>query len=152
MTLRWAARVLVLALCALAARSAAAQATQQSSRDPVSGSTLGQNYPNPVTHETTIPFSIGGSPECSDAGRQFRVSLKVYNVLAQLVGTPVLQGGSSSVAGGQPLSNVLLTCGQYTAYWDGKYMANGREVASGVYMYRLEIDGKAVFRKMIVMK
>ena len=152
MTQRWAARFLVLALCALVTRSAAAQATQQSSRDPVSGSSLGQNYPNPVSSETTIPFSIGGAPSCGDAGRQYRVSLKIYNVLAQLVAVPVLQGGSSSLAGGQPLSNVLLTCGQYTAYWDGKYLNNGREVASGVYMYRLEIDGKAIFRKMIVMK
>lgn len=64
----------------------------------------------------------------------------------------MLQGGSASVAGGQPLAGVLLTCGQYTAYWDGKYLGNGREVASGVYMYRLEVDGKAIIRKMIVMK
>lgn len=152
MTLRWAARGLVLAVCALVTRSAAAQATQQSSRDPVTGSSLGQNYPNPFNPETTIPFSIGGAPTCSDLGRQYRVSLKIYNVLAQLVATPVLQGGSASVAGGQPLAGVLLTCGQYTAYWDGKYMNNGREVASGVYMYRLEIDGKPIIRKMIVMK
>jgi hypothetical protein len=152
MTLRWAARILVLALCALVTRSAAAQATQQSSRDPASGSSLGQNFPNPFNPETTIPFSVGGSPTCSDLGRQYRVSLKVYNVLAQLVATPVLQGGSASVAGGQPLNNVLLTCGQYTAYWDGKYLANGREVASGVYMYRLEVDGRAIIRKMVVMK
>lgn len=152
MTLRWAARFLVLALCALVTRAAAAQATTQSSRDPVSGSSLGQNYPNPFNSETTIPFSIGDAPSCSDAGRQYRVSLKIYNVLAQMVAVPVLQGGSSSIAGGQPLNNVLLTCGQYTAYWDGKYLSNGREVASGIYMYRLEVDGKAIFRKMIVMK
>ena len=152
MKTRWAARWVVLALCAFSSRSIAAQATQQSNRDPVSGSSLGQNYPNPFNPETTIPFSIGGAPNCTDTGRQYRVSLKIYNVLAQLVSAPVLQGGSSSVAGGQPLSGVLLTCGQYTAYWDGKYLANGREVASGVYMYRLEVDGKAIFRKMIVMK
>lgn len=151
MTRRWAARWMVLALCALGTRSAAAQATQQSSRDPVTGSVLGQNFPNPVTAETTIPFSIGGSPACMDAGRQFRVSLKIYNVLAQFVGTPVLQGGSTGIGGGQPINDVLLTCGQYTAYWDGKYL-DGREASSGVYVYRLEVDGKAIFRKMIVMK
>ncbi len=148
----WAALLVVLALCAFGPRSTAAQSAQQSNRDPVSGSALGQNYPNPFNPETTIPFSIGGAPNCSDPGRQYRVSLKIYNVLAQLVSAPVLQGGSSSVAGGQPLIGVLLTCGQYTAYWDGKYQTNGREVASGVYMYRLEVDGKATFRKMIVMK
>jgi len=151
MTQRWAARLLVLALCALGTRSAAAQATQQSSRDPVTGSVLGQNFPNPITTETTIPFSIGGAPACPDAGRQFRVSLKIYNVLAQFVGTPVLQGGATGIGGGLPINDVLLTCGQYTAYWDGKYL-DGRDASSGVYVYRLEVDGKAIFRKMIVMK
>lgn len=149
---RWAALLVVLALCAFTPRWAAAQATQQSSRDQSSGASLGQNYPNPFNPETTIPFGIGGAPECTDPSRQYRVSLRIYNVLAQLVAIPVLQGGSAGVAGGQPLSNVLLTCGQYTAYWDGKYLENGREVASGVYMYRLEVDGRPLFRKMIVMK
>ena len=148
----WAALLVVLALCAFNPRMAAAQSTQQGSRDQGAGAVLGQNYPNPFNPETTIPFSIGGDPGCPDPSRQFRVSLKIYNVLAQLVAVPVLQGGSAGVAGGQPLNNVLLTCGQYRAYWDGKYLENGREVASGVYMYRLEVDGKALFRKMIVMK
>jgi hypothetical protein len=148
----WAALLVVLALCAFNPRYAAAQSTQQGGRDQGAGAVLGQNYPNPFNPETTIPFSIGGAPGCPDPSRQFRVSLRIYNVLAQLVAVPVLQGGSAGVAGGQPLSNVLLTCGQYTAYWDGKYLENGREVASGVYMYRLEVDGKPLFRKMIVMK
>jgi hypothetical protein len=56
------------------------------------------------------------------------------------------------VAGGQALENVLLACGQYTAYWDGKYRNTGREVASGIYLYRLEVNGKPLFRKMIVTK
>ena len=148
----WAALLVVLALCAFNPRYTAAQSTQQGGRDQGAGAVLGQNYPNPFNPETTIPFSIGGAPGCPDPSRQFSVSLRIYNVLAQLVAVPVLQGGSAGVAGGQPLSNVLLTCGQYTAYWDGKYLENGREVASGVYMYRLEVDGKPLFRKMIVMK
>jgi len=32
------------------------------------------------------------------------------------------------------------------------YLASSREVASGVYLYRLEVDGKMIVRKMIVMK
>jgi len=56
------------------------------------------------------------------------------------------------VAGGQPLENVYLTCGQYTAYWDGKYINSTREVASGIYMYRLEVDGRSVVKKMLVSK
>ena len=35
-----------------------------------------------------------------------------------------------------------LTCNQYTAYWDGKDAKTQQEVASGVYLYRLEVDGK----------
>ena len=148
---RWAALLVVLALYAFTPRSGAAQAAQQSSRDPNTGSSLRQNFPNPFNIETTIPFAIGGAPNCVDSGRQYRVSLRIYNMLAQLVAIPVLQGGSASVAGGQPVSNVQLTCGEYTAYWDGKFM-NGREVASGVYLYRLEVDGRPLVRKMIVMK
>ncbi|MEW5919263.1 MAG: hypothetical protein AB1762_22870, partial [Gemmatimonadota bacterium] len=104
------------------------------------------------TPETTRPFSVGGAPNCTDNARQYRVSLRIYNLLTQLVGVPVLQGGSVGVAGGQPLENLLLTCGQYTAYWDGKYKNTGREVASGIYLYRLEVNGKPIFRKMIVTK
>jgi hypothetical protein len=113
---------------------------------------LAQNYPNPFNPETTIPFSVGGGPTCTDHGRQYRVSLRIYNLLTQLVAVPVLQGGSGGVAGGQPLENVLLTCGQYTAYWDGKYRNTGRDVASGIYLYRLEVNGRPLFRKMIVTK
>ncbi|MGQ0539033.1 MAG: hypothetical protein ACT4R6_08825 [Gemmatimonadaceae bacterium] len=149
---RWAALAVVLALSAFLPRGMRAQASGSSSRDANSGAVLGQNYPNPFNPETTIPFSIGDAPNCVDAGRQYRVTLRVYNLLAQLVAVPVLQGGSAAVAGGQPLENVLLTCGQYTAYWDGKYRNTDREVASGIYLYRLEVNGKALFRKMIVTK
>jgi hypothetical protein len=63
-----------------------------------------------------------------------------------------LQGGAAGVAGGQPLENLLLTCGEYTAYWDGKLMKNGREAASGIYGFRLEVDRGAVTRKMTIRK
>ena len=65
---------------------------------------------------------------------------------------PAQQGGAGGVAGGQPLENVALTCRQYTAYWNGKYLNSDREAASGIYLYRLEVDGKAVVKKMIIMK
>jgi hypothetical protein len=148
MSKRWAALCVVLAVSAFGPRQALGQSSQQTNRDSRAGS-LGQNYPNPFNPETTIPFGIGGSPECPEAGRQYRVSLRIYNLVMQLVAVPVLQGGSTA---GQPVVNVLLTCNQYTAYWDGKDMRSGREVASGVYLYRLEVDGRASVKKMIVMK
>jgi hypothetical protein len=148
---RWAALIGVLALSAAIPCDLSAQAAQPPNRGRITGG-LGQNYPNPFNPETRIPFSVGDSPTCSEPGRQYRVSLRIYNLLTQLVAVPVLQGGTGSVAGGQPLENVLLTCGQYTAYWDGKYQNSSREAASGVYIYRLAIDKQLFTRKMLSVK
>lgn len=139
MKLRWAALGVVLALSVLMPSSSAAQTANQPPSKRRVGS-LGQNYPNPFNPETRIPFAI----ECAGAeGRQYRVSLRIYNLLAQLVAVPVLESAQSgSAAGGQPLENLTLGCGQYRAYWNGKYVNSGREAASGVYLYRLEIDGR----------
>ena len=150
-----AALATVLVLSALVPRAAAAQQSTPTTpppRERNAGFGLGQNFPNPFNPETRIPFTIGDAPTCTDATRTYRVSLRIYNLLAQLVAVPVLQGGAGDVAGGQPLENVALTCKQYTAYWNGKYLNTDREVASGIYLYRLEVDGKAVVKKMIVMK
>ena len=115
---------------------------------------LGQNYPNPFSPATRIPFSVGNPPVCSDAGRRYHVSLKVYNLLAQQVAVPVMADGSvASVPIGQPVSGLDLPCGQYTAYWDGTGFNNNRAVGSGLYLYRLEINGKPVAaRKMLIQK
>lgn len=150
MKLCWAALV-VLALAAFAPAQAAAQVSSpQPPRERMSGD-LGQNFPNPFNPETKIPFSVGDPPACEDRSRLYRVSLRVYNVLAQLVAIPILQGGNSGNAG-RPIDNLMLSCEEYTAYWDGKYINSSREVASGIYLYRLEIDGFARVKKMIVMK
>jgi len=146
MRYRWAA-LLVLALALTPQLGKAQGTTQGTSKRPAI--TLGQNFPNPFNPETRIPFGFG----CTDnPNQQFKVSVRVYNLLAQLVAVPVLQGGTGSVAGGQPLENVLLTCGQYTAYWNGNYRNTSNEVASGIYMYVVEVDGQRVVKKMIVMK
>lgn len=155
---RWAAPALVLALCALVPEQAAGQ-TQSPGRKSVGG--VGQNYPNPFNPETFFPLHIGhspdhpaGVPDCSeDEGRQHVVSLKIYNVLAQLVAIPVLQASSGGgVSGAPPVNGLSLTCGDYTAWWNGHYLNTGREVASGVYMFQLVIDGQPSTRKMFVAK
>ena len=149
---RWAALLVVLAFSAFMPREGAAQSPPTSARERSNGS-LKQNYPNPFNPETRIPFDLGDPPTCSNPGRQYRVSLRIYNLLAQLVAVPVLQGGTGGVAGGEPLDGLLLTCNSYTAYWDGKYMNSSREVASGIYLYQLVVDGRpAPVKKMIVMK
>ena len=148
----WVALV-VLALSAFMPGSLSAQGSStQSGRARGPGLELGQNYPNPFNPETKIPFSIGDGAGCLDPSRLYRVSLRIYNVLAQPVAVPVLQGGSGNVAGGEALDKLMLTCGQYTAYWDGHDEKTQQEVASGVYLYRLEVDGKPVVKKMLVSK
>ncbi len=51
---------------------------------------LKQNYPNPFNPATTIPFSLSGDLFVN--GHRPVASLKIYNVLAQLVAVPILQG------------------------------------------------------------
>ena len=149
----WRALFVVLVLSAFMPSRSAAQGTySQTGGQQGSGLQLGQNYPNPVTQDTRIRFVVGDAQGCVDSGRQHHVSLRIYNLLAQLVAVPVLQGGVGNAAGGEPLDDVALTCSEYVAYWDGKYSQTGEEVASGIYLYRLEVDGKVLVKKLIVRK
>ncbi len=149
----WRALLVVLVLGAfMPSRSAAQGSYTPPGGGRGAGIQLGQNYPNPVNQDTRIPFIIGDAQGCTDSGRQHRVSLRIYNLLAQQVAVPVLQGGAGNAAGGESLENLLLTCSPYVAYWDGKYSQTGEDVASGVYLFRLEVDGKPLVKKMIVRK
>lgn len=112
---------------------------------------LRQNYPNPFNPATTIPFTLSGDLFAN--GHRPKVSLKIYNVLAQLVAVPILQGS------GEPLSDLELTCGTpgpgtcpFTAYWNGKVLNSDVDAASGVYIYQLTVDGHRYTKKMIIMK
>ena len=110
---------------------------------------LKQNYPNPFNPATTIPFTL--SADLFANGHRPKVSLKIYNVLAQLVAVPILQGS------GEPLDEVELTCSSatqcaFSAYWDGNVRGTGQQAASGVYLYQLVVDGRRFTKKMIIMK
>jgi hypothetical protein len=75
------------------------------------------------------------------------VSLKIYNVLVQVVAIPTLASGS-----GERLDSLRLRCGEYQAFWDGQYMDGEREAVPGVYYYQLTVDGERFTRKMIAQK
>jgi len=154
---RWAALALVLALCALAPKHAAGQ---QSPRGRKAGS-LGQNYPNPANPETTIPFTVGdescaGSSGGGGGGPKHVVTLRIYNILSQLVAVPKLRtvasGSDTSESITRPVQGLRLTCGSYSAFWDGKHMGTGRDAAAGTYVYELIVDGQREVRKMLVGK
>jgi len=145
---RWSAWALVLALGALSPGSAQGQASDSAPPVPPAPrshrfGTLGQNYPNPFRPETYIPFTID---DCNGAGGHRVVSLRIYNVLAQLVATPVLHGAN------KPLAGMRLSCGEYMGYWDGRVSKSRRPAASGVYVYELVVDGERSSRKMFLAK
>lgn len=139
MYFRWAALALVLALCAVTPKSAAGQQDNRPRGRKLG--TLGQNYPNPFKPDTFIPFTV---EDCSTPNGQRQVTLRIYNVLAQLVSVPQLFGAS------RPLLNVRLSCGQYQAYWDGRVGRGHQRATPGVYVYELVIDGQRTSRKMFV--
>jgi len=80
------------------------------------------SYPNPFNAATSIRYTLD---EPGD------VNVSIYNVLGQRVAT--LANGSQSA-------------GQYTVTWE----ATG--VASGMYFYRLQVNGSIVTRKMLLLK
>src|SRR5215472_15106156 len=89
---------------------------------------LGQNFPNPFNPATTIPFRLNADLWAN--GQRPTVSLRIYNVLAQLVAIPTLQGP------GQPVDNLTLDCPSpnngycdFSAYWDGFYQNSTHEAA-----------------------
>lgn len=118
-----------------------------SSRDR--GSQLGQNYPNPFNPETFIPFVV--LEEDVAGGRPAKVTIRIYNVLQQLVAIPK--------AWDHPLGNSIAveeleydSPGAKQAFWDGTDR-QGRKVASGIYYFQLIVNGeRRGVKKMVVTK
>jgi len=92
---------------------------------------LSQNFPNPFNPQTRISYTIAGGH-----ARSVLVSLKIYNILGQSVRTLV----------DRPQSG-----GKYEVVWDGKD-DHDRDVASGIYFYRLEAGKKALSKRMVVIR
>ncbi len=88
---------------------------------------LSQNYPNPFNPSTEIKFEL---PYRS------HVTLTVYNVLGQKVIT---------------LIDADMQAGRYPVRWEGT-AGDGKEVASGVYFYKLEADDFVSTKKMMLLK
>lgn len=89
---------------------------------------LSQNYPNPFNPSTTIKFTL---PQAAP------VEVSIFNITGQLIRT---------------LENGLAQAGTHFPRWDGMDH-NGVLQSSGVYLYRLKVDGKVVqFRRMLFLK
>lgn len=88
---------------------------------------LGQNAPNPFTANTRIAYELN---------RSGAVRLSVYTPAGRLVAR---------------LVDGYLEPGSYSASWDG-CDASGREVASGMYYYRLDAGDTSHTGRMVLLK
>jgi len=139
----------VLSLMFGAAEPLSAQdAGSRASSERGNGFSLEQNYPNPFNPETTIPFQLGENLFVD--GRPAIVSIRIFNLLQQVVASPVALGHPS----GEGVEVIQLTYSQpgtYEAFWDGTDRS-GRQVASGIYFMQLTVNGMSQTRKMYVLK
>jgi hypothetical protein len=88
---------------------------------------LSQNYPNPFNPSTTIEFA---TPTAT------HVKLNVFNILGQSVKT---------------LVDETLPVGRHSVIWDGTNN-QGRQVASGIYFYRMDTKDFRETKKLLLLK
>jgi hypothetical protein len=154
---RWASSALGLLACLVFNARASAQVQDQRADSNRRWGSIRQNQPNPFSRETTISFSVGDA-ECPAGTQQHAVTLRIYNILSQIVAVPTLVDSTSAdqsttQSSARVVSNLSLPCGDYVARWDGKHARDARDAAPGVYMYQLLVDGHAVgMKKMIVQR
>ncbi|MEE3232955.1 MAG: Ig-like domain-containing protein [Candidatus Latescibacterota bacterium] len=93
---------------------------------PVS-TTLYPNYPNPFNTETVIPYRVD-SPS--------KVIINIFDINGQKI---------------RELTNDFHGSGNFKTYWDGR---NDRHelVSSGIYLCSMDVAGKVLTRKMMLMK
>lgn len=85
------------------------------------------NRPNPFASGTTLRYALKAPGA---------IELAVYNLRGQLV---------------RVLERVKRTAGEHTAHWDGTD-AQGRAVASGIYLCRLSSGGTTSTRRLLLLK
>jgi len=88
---------------------------------------LFRNYPNPFNPETAISYQLSAASN---------LELAVYNSLGQKIRT---------------LVQTRQPAGRYEVKWDGHDEA-GREVGSGIYIYRLKARQYSISKKMILIR
>ena len=86
-----------------------------------------KNYPNPFNPKTTISFEIA---------EKGKTAVEIYNVKGQKVKTLLKEN---------------LEVGTHSIVWDGKN-DNKQQVASGMYFYKISVNGKQKTNKMLMLK
>jgi hypothetical protein len=95
---------------------------------PISSNILNKNYPNPFNPSTLIDFSIQNDS---------KVELSIYNIKGQKIKT---------------LTQNEYTKGNHSIIWNGDN-ENDNPVNSGVYLYKLNVNGKTeAIKKCLLLK
>ena len=90
---------------------------------------LHQNYPNPFNPTTTISFDVEQTSTF--------VTLSIFNIKGQKVKT---------------LIDEVLSAGEHSIVWNGED-ASGKKVGSGIYLYKLNVNGKTeAVKKCLLLK
>ncbi|MGD8627849.1 MAG: FlgD immunoglobulin-like domain containing protein, partial [bacterium] len=84
------------------------------------------SHPNPFSGSTQIRLNLPS---------EVRVSLSIYDVTGRLVRT---------------LADGVMTAGEHNVEWNGR-SASGGQVAAGVYVVRMDVEGRRVTRKLFVL-
>jgi glucuronoarabinoxylan endo-1,4-beta-xylanase len=85
---------------------------------------LAQNYPNPFSSSTSIPYNIH---------KQTDIQVTIYDILGREV---------------RKFAIGFQTAGSYIVLWDGRNNF-GQKVASGVYFYKIQAGSESQVKKMI---
>lgn len=86
---------------------------------------LAQNYPNPFSSSTAIPYNIK---------KQSEIKVTIYDILGREV---------------RKFRVVLQTAGSHRILWDGRN-SFGQRVAAGVYLYKVQVGGESQVKKMVL--
>ena len=86
-----------------------------------------KNYPNPFNPTTKIAFEIGESG---------KTKVEVFNVKGQKIKT---------------LLNEKMEIGKHSVMWNGND-SNNKRVSSGMYFYKVTVNGNQKTNKMIMLK
>jgi flagellar hook assembly protein FlgD len=81
-------------------------------------------YPNPFSNTTSVSLRLD---------QERAVRLLVYNVRGQMV---------------RAVTDAKLGAGLQVLTWDGKD-STGSPVGAGIYLYRIDVDGQRVTRKVV---
>jgi hypothetical protein len=95
--------------------------------DVPAATSLAQNYPNPFNPATTISYSLA---------KDAQVELKIFDARGALVRT---------------LVDGPVAAGEQRVTWNGRDDSD-RQMAAGVYLYRLRAEGRELQKKMTLVK